>query len=89
MFDYWYYDETSDSRGNRNRRYRRFTCALVTIPAACPRLRLAHENFLTRLGDHLGLRDVECEYADFNRRFQATSSWRTRRSTGPYPASAP
>ena len=26
MFDYWYYDETSDSQGNRSRTYHRFTC---------------------------------------------------------------
>jgi hypothetical protein len=69
MFDYWYYDE-SGGRGNRNRTYHRFTCALATISAACPRLRLGHEDFLTRLGDHLGLGDVELEYDDFNRRFR-------------------
>jgi hypothetical protein len=70
LFDYWYYDETSDGRGNRSKQYHRFTCALATIPAACPRFQLGHENFLTRLGDHLGLRDVELEYDDFNRRFR-------------------
>jgi hypothetical protein len=69
MFDYWYYDE-SGGRGGRNRTYHRFTCALATIPAACPRLRLGHEDLLTRLGDHLGLGDVELEYDDFNRRFR-------------------
>ncbi len=70
MFDYWYYDEASDGRGSRSRSYHRFTCGLVTIPAACPRLRIGHENFVTRFGDHLGLRDVELEYDDFNRRFR-------------------
>jgi hypothetical protein len=70
MFDYWYYDQNSDGRGGRSRSYHRFTCALATIPAACPRLRVGHEDFLTRLGDHLGLRDVELEYDDFNRRFR-------------------
>jgi hypothetical protein len=70
LFDYWYYDETTDSRGNRSRQYHRFTCALATIPAACPRFQLGYENFLTRLGDHLGLNDVELEYDDFNRRFR-------------------
>jgi hypothetical protein len=70
MFDYWYYDQSSNGRGNRTRTYHRFTCALATIPAACPRLQLGHENFLTRLGDHLGLGDVELEYDDFNRRFR-------------------
>jgi hypothetical protein len=70
VFDYWYYDETSDSQGSRSRSYHRFTCGIVTIAAACPRLRISHENMLTRLGDHLGLRDVEFEYDDFNRHFR-------------------
>jgi len=70
LFDYWYYDETSDSHGNRSRTYHYFTCGIVTIPAACPRLRLGHENFMTRLGDHVGLHDVVFEYDDFNRRFR-------------------
>jgi hypothetical protein len=70
LFDYWYYDETSDGRGNRSRHYHRFTCALATIPAACPPFQLGHENFLTRLGDHIGLKDVELEYDEFNRTFR-------------------
>ena len=70
MFDYWYYEQTSNGQGGTNRTYHRFTCALATIPAACPRLRVGHEDFFTRLGDHLGLRDVEFEYDDFNRRFR-------------------
>lgn len=70
MFDYWYYVETSGANNTRDRTYHRFTCALATIPAACPRLVVAHENFVTRLGDHLGLHDVQLEYDDFNRRFR-------------------
>ena len=70
MFDYWYYDDSSNGQGGRSRSYHRFTCGLLTIPAACPPLRLGHEDFMTRLGDHLGLHDVELEYDDFNRRFR-------------------
>jgi hypothetical protein len=70
MFDYWYYDDSSNGQGGHSRSYHRFTCGLLTIPAACPPLRLAHEDFLTRLGEHLGLHDVELEYDDFNRRFR-------------------
>ena len=70
IFDYWYYDESSDGKGSRSRSYHRFTCALLTLPAGCPPLRLTHEDFLTRLGGHLGLHDVEFEYDDFNRRFR-------------------
>jgi len=64
IFDYEYYVE-----GNRSRDYHRFTCAILTIPAACPPLRLSRENVLTRLGDHLTHHDVKLEYDDFNRRF--------------------
>jgi hypothetical protein len=70
LFDYWYYDETSNGRGGRNRQYHRFTCALAGIPAACPRLQINHENVLTRIGEHLGLKDVQLEYDDFNRVFR-------------------
>jgi len=67
IFDYQYYVQ-----GNRSREYHRFTCAVLTIPAACPPMRLSHENFLTRLGDHLGHHDVKLEYDDFNRRFNVS-----------------
>ena len=70
LFDYWYYDNNSNGQGGQSRSYHRFTCALLTLPVACPPLRLAHEDFLTRLGDHLGFNDVELEYDEFNRRFR-------------------
>ncbi len=65
IFDYWYYVDSG-----RDRTYHRFTCALATIAAACPRLRLGNENILTRLSGEVGLRDVQLEYDDFNRRFR-------------------
>jgi len=70
LFDYWYYDETTDSQGHRSKTYHRFTCGLLTIPAACPRIRVGHEGFFSRLGEHLGMHDVEFESDDFNRRFR-------------------
>jgi hypothetical protein len=70
MFDFMYYENNSDGRGRRSRTYYRFTCALIQIPAGCPPLRLDHEGFLTRLGSHVGIRDVELEYDDFNQRFR-------------------
>jgi hypothetical protein len=66
MFDYEYYIQ------GRSRDYHRFTCAFITIPAACPWMCLTHENAMTRLGDHLGIHDVELEYDDFNRRFNVS-----------------
>jgi hypothetical protein len=70
LFDYWYYDEATDSHGNRSRSYHRFTCALATIPAACPLLRIGHEGFFSKLGSKFGVHDVELEYDDFNQRFR-------------------
>lgn len=68
-FDYWYYEESSDSNGNRTRSYSRFSCAVTEIEAACTHLVLDRENALTTLADHLGLHDIEFESEDFNRAF--------------------
>ena len=64
FFDYDYHTGSGKSRTDYH-----FTCGLLTIPAACPPLRVAHENAITRLGDHLGHHDVKLEYDDFNRHF--------------------
>ena len=69
-FDYWYYDETSDTNGNRSRQYHRFTCAALVIAADCPSLRIGHESVLSRLGSAIGFHDVELEYDDFNREYR-------------------
>jgi hypothetical protein len=70
LFDFWYYDETSDTNHNRSRSYHRFTCAALTIDADCPTLRIGHESVLSRIGSALGFHDVELEYDDFNRRYR-------------------
>ncbi len=68
-FDYWYYEESTDSNGNRSRTYYRFSCAVTEIDAFCSHLTIDRENVLTRLADHLGLHDIEFESEDFNRAF--------------------
>jgi hypothetical protein len=68
-FDYWYYTETTDSKGNRSRSYRRFSCVMVEVAAAFPHLEIARENVMTRLADGLGLEDIEFESPEFNRRY--------------------
>jgi hypothetical protein len=73
-FDYWYYDESTDSNGNRSKSYRRFDCVLTTVDALCPRLTIAPENVLTRLADALTFRDIEFESDEFNRRFDVKGS---------------
>jgi hypothetical protein len=68
-FDYWFYEESTDSQGRTSRSYSRFSCAVTEIPAACSQLALARENILTRLADHVGLHDIEFESEAFNRAF--------------------
>jgi hypothetical protein len=73
LFDYWYYDESTDSEGNRSRNYHRFSCVMSSVDAACSHLTLGRENVFTRLGDHLGFRDIELESEEFNRAFTVRS----------------
>ncbi len=82
-FDYWYYEESTDSNGHTSKSYHRFDCALGAVEARCPRLQIAEENVLTRLADALTLRDIEFESEEFNRR----STWRGR-TGGSRPPSA-
>ena len=69
-FDYWYYDESTDSKGSRSRTYHRFSCAVTELPASCAHLTIAREGLLTRMADHLGFHDIEFESEEFNRAFQ-------------------
>jgi hypothetical protein len=72
-FDYWYYTETSDSKGNRSRSYSRFDCAMLPLEAACSPLTIEHETVLTRLADHLAMHDIEFESEEFNKAFNVKS----------------
>lgn len=69
VFDYWYYEESTDSKGGRSRSYHRFDCALAPIDAACSPLTIDRENILTRLADHLAMDDLQFELEEFNRAF--------------------
>jgi hypothetical protein len=68
-FDYWYYEESTDSNGNRTRSTYRFSCAATEIDAGLSPLTLGRENVLTRLADSIGLSDIQFELEDFNRAF--------------------
>ena len=71
-FDYWYYDESMDAKGNTSRSYHRFDCVLVPVEADCPRLTVAPEGLLTLLADALSFHDIEFESDEFNRAFNVT-----------------
>jgi len=68
-FDYWYYEESTDSDGDRSRSYYRFDCVLAPVDAACPPLRIGEENLLTRIAGALSFDDIRFESEEFNRRF--------------------
>jgi hypothetical protein len=72
-FDYWYYEESTDSNGHTSRSYARFDCALMLVDVLCPRLEIAEENLLTRLADAMTFRDIAFESEEFNRRFNVRS----------------
>lgn len=73
-FDYWYYTESTNSKGQRSRSYRRFSCALVEVPAAFHHLVVAREGIFSRLADHLGFDDIEFESPEFNRRYNVKAA---------------
>ena len=68
-FDYWFYDETTDSNGHRSRSYSHFSCAVAPVEALLSALSLGRENVFTRLADSVGLDDVQFELDEFNRAF--------------------
>ena len=68
-FDYWYYEESSDSEGGSSRSYTRFDCVIALIDASCPQLRIGPENVLTRISAALSFDDIAFESDEFNRAF--------------------
>jgi hypothetical protein len=76
-FDYWYYEESSSSRGGRRRSYHHFCCILLEVRAYLPHLDVTREGALSRLSDHVGLRDLDFESEEFNRRFQVWAEMRS------------
>jgi hypothetical protein len=73
-FDYWYYEESSDSNGHTSKSYHRFDCVMTPVDASCPQLQITEENVFTRLADALTFRDIELESEEFNRRFSVKGS---------------
>jgi hypothetical protein len=72
-FDYWYYEESTDSEGHTTKSYSHFSCVVTQIPMQSPGLLVTKENLFTRFADHVGLRDIEFESEEFNRAFNVKS----------------
>ena len=64
---------SSNGRGGSSRSYHYFSCAATEIPVNCAHVSIARESWLTRLGDHLGLKDIQFESEQFNRDFRVTA----------------
>ena len=67
--DYWYYDESADSKGQRSRTYHRFSAIIAEVALSTPYVTVTKENLLTLAADHLGLKDIDFESEQFNREF--------------------
>jgi hypothetical protein len=67
--DYWYYTESTDSKGHRSRSYKYYSIVIAEIAATIPYVSVQRETFFTKLADHVGLRDIDFESEDFNRAF--------------------
>ena len=67
--DYWYYDESTDSKGNRTKTYHHYSIVVAGAALTTPYVSVSKENLLTRAADHLGLKDIEFESDAFNREF--------------------
>ncbi|MEX2422117.1 MAG: hypothetical protein WD670_09905, partial [Actinomycetota bacterium] len=65
-FDYWY-EEPAEDRPVTPRR--RLTCAVVPLGASAPRLRIRPRDLDDDMKAVLGLREIELELEEFNRRF--------------------
>jgi hypothetical protein len=69
-FDYSYQTHSSDGRGGRSTTTHHFAVSAVQLPAYLPLLQVTPETMLSRLGNAVGLTDIELESEDFNRAFR-------------------
>ncbi len=76
LADYWYYEESSDSKGRATRSYRRFSVGLVELGWSVPHVSVRPEGVTSRVADHMGFRDLQFESDRFNRVFQVEADER-------------
>lgn len=75
-FDYWYYEESSDSNGNRSKTYYRFSCGFAWFNAYCPGLSVSREDLFSWVANRIGVPDIQLELEEFNRAFKVRCSER-------------
>jgi len=69
-FDYSYETQSSDGKGGQSTTTHHYAVSSVQLPTYLPRLQVTPENLLTRLGNAVGMTDIELESEDFNRAFR-------------------
>jgi hypothetical protein len=69
-FDYQYKTRTTDGEGRSSTQTHHYRICALALPTWLPYLEVGPENVLTRLGGAVGLRDIELESEDFNRKFR-------------------
>lgn len=69
-FDYTYKTRTTDSNGNSSTQTHHYRICALAMQTWLPTLEVGPESALTRLGNVVGVHDIEFESEDFNRRYR-------------------
>ena len=69
-FDYEYKEDSRDSNGNRQTTTHHYAVCALAMPCPLPGLTVTPEGLFSRLGNLLGMQDIELESEEFNRTFR-------------------
>lgn len=69
-FDYSYETHSTDSKGHRTTSTHHYSFCALGLPVWVPRTELVPESVFGRIGTALGMKDLELESEDFNRRYR-------------------
>jgi len=72
--DYWYYTESTDSKGGRSKTYHHYSVVVADLACMLPWVSAEKENLLSKLTEHLGFHDIEFESESFNRMFNVKAA---------------
>ena len=69
-FDYRYKERSTNGKGQSSTHTYHYAVCALAMPCALPELHVAPESVFSRLGQALGMQDIELESEDFNRRYR-------------------
>jgi hypothetical protein len=72
-FDYHYETYSSDSKGRRTTHHHHFSAVVLETPLPLRPLSIRPENVFDRIGEFVGLDDIDFELAEFSREFHVKS----------------